>query len=63
MKTEEMILEIIKVNSHISRKELAAKIGLSDSSIKRRIERLTSDGRIKRVGPDKGGYWEVIEKR
>ena len=58
-----MILEIIKVNSHISRKELAAKIGLSDSSIKRRIERLTSDGRIKRVGPDKGGYWEVIEKR
>ena len=45
----------------ISRLELAKRLGLHDSTIKRRLESLVADGYIKRIGADKGGYWEVIK--
>jgi predicted HTH transcriptional regulator len=34
---------------------------LTDRAIKKQIEKLKASGRIKRVGPDKGGHWEVIK--
>jgi ATP-dependent DNA helicase RecG len=29
-------------------------------TIERNIEKLRDQNRIKRVGPDKGGHWEVV---
>jgi predicted HTH transcriptional regulator len=29
--------------------------------IKKNIATLQAEGKIKRVGPDKGGYWEVVD--
>ena len=58
-KQEDAILELIKGNPYISRKEISGRVGLHESSVKRRLVSLQEKGAIKRVGPDKGGYWEV----
>lgn len=58
---EEKIFRMIIENAYISRKMLSAEIGLSDSSTKRRLEKLVNEGKTRRIGPDKGGHWEVIE--
>lgn len=59
MKQEDAIIELLKGNPYISRKEISGQLGLHDSSVKRRLASLQDKGAIKRVGPDKGGYWEV----
>ena len=58
---KKQILDLIQGNPNISRLELAKRLGLHDSTIKRRLERLVADGYIKRIGADKGGYWEVVK--
>ena len=58
-KQEDAIIELLKENPHISRKEISGRLGLHDSSVKRRLASLQKKGAIKRTGPDKGGYWEV----
>lgn len=55
------ILEEIKKNPSISRDELAEKCGLTSDGIKYNIRKLREKGIIKRIGPDKGGHWEIIE--
>jgi len=57
----EKILWLINDNPEISAKELAYIINRSSRTIERAIAKLKKEGRIKRIGPDKGGYWEVIE--
>ena len=39
--------------------ELAEATGLSASGVKKNIRKLKEANRIRRVGPDKGGHWEV----
>ena len=58
-KQEHVILELIKENPYIQRKELVRYLGIHESSVKRRLDSLQEKGIIKHVGPNKGGYWEV----
>lgn len=58
---KKQILDLILENPSISRLELAKRLGLHDSTVKRRMESLVADGYIKRIGSYKGGYWEVIK--
>ena len=48
-------------NPTVTRKELSEMFDVNDSLIKRRIENMVKRNLIKRVGPNKGGYWEVIK--
>ncbi len=58
---ELQILEILRNKPKSSRRELAEQIkGVSKYSIKHYIEKLKGIGAIKRQGPDKGGFWEVL---
>ena len=59
--TTQKILEEIKKNPSISRDELAEKCGLTSDGIKYNMRKLREKGIIKRIGPDKGGHWEIIE--
>lgn len=54
------IINLIKQNNQISAKQLARKLSISDRTIERDIEKLKKQGTIKRIGSEKGGYWEVI---
>lgn len=58
-KQEDAIIELLKENPYISRKEISGRVGLHESSVKRRLASLQEKEAIKRIGPDKGGYWEV----
>lgn len=60
-KQEHVILELIKENPYIQRKELVRYLGIHESSVKRRLDSLQEKGIIKHVGPNKGGYWEIQE--
>lgn len=58
----EVIIEI-KKNPKISIKKLSRTIGINPSAVQRHMEKLKEKGVLKRIGPAKGGYWEVIENR
>lgn len=59
-KTAQKIIEAIIGNPNISIEELAIVCGLSRDGINYNIRNLKKQGIIRRVGPDKGGHWEVI---
>ncbi|MCH5217626.1 MAG: hypothetical protein J1F07_03600 [Muribaculaceae bacterium] len=40
---------------------MAAKLGMSQSAIAKNIKLLKEEGRLQRVGPDKGGYWRLLK--
>jgi len=63
VKTSVKILELVKGNSSITIPELSQLIGLSERSVERNIKNLQDSKKLKRVGPDKGGHWEVIDDK
>ena len=58
--TEERIIALIHSNAHITQKMLSEAIGLTRQYIGRCMDSLQARNIIRRVGPDKGGYWEVV---
>ena len=60
-KTTEKILNLLRRHPSITNQEMAEKIGLSVDGIYYHTKKLKENGIIRRIGPDKGGYWEVIE--
>ena len=59
--TLEQVYILIKNNPSITRKQLVEATGKVSSYIQRCINQLKETKRIQRVGPDKGGFWEIIE--
>ncbi len=55
------ILNCIKENKNITRTEIANRCGVSLETIKRDIQNLKTQNKIKRIGADKGGHWQIIE--
>ena len=43
--------------------ELSIILQLSTKAIEKQIKNLKEDGIIRRVGPDNGGHWEVIDNK
>lgn len=60
-KTRQKIIELIKGNEEISTEELAEMCGLTRDGINYQIRKLKQQGIIRRIGPDKGGHWEIVE--
>lgn len=56
------ILELMIEDPYISRADLANNVGISETSIYRNIEAMRGKY-LRRVGPDKGGFWEIILER
>ena len=40
---------------------LSQKIGVSQRSVQRDLATLSAKGFIRRIGPDKGGHWEIVK--
>ena len=60
-KTEEIILELIQKDPYITADQLGDIIGITRRAIVKQINKLKEQGRLKRIGPDKGGSWEVLK--
>ena len=58
--TEERIVALIQSNAHITQKMLSEAIGLTRQYVGRCMDSLQARKIIRRIGPDKGGHWEVV---
>jgi len=53
---------ILKANPSIAREKMANALNLTIDGIDWNVRKLKKVGKLKRIGPDKGGHWEVVEK-
>ena len=60
-KTEDRILELIQQGAEISTESLGKAIGITKRAVLKQIKKLKVRGRLRRVGPARGGHWEVLE--
>ncbi len=60
-KSSEKILQLLAKTPTLSAKQLAQQLGLSSRAIEKNIAQLKADGRLKRIGAAKGGYWQVCD--
>ena len=58
---EDAIVNLMRKNKRISIKEISSQLNIPRRTLFRIIDTLKSDGRIRRVGSEKSGTWEVIE--
>ena len=59
--TTDKIIALIKENPQHSARSIAESIGISPKGIEKQLAKLKSQGVIRRIGPDKGGSWEIIK--
>ena len=59
-KTTEKIIRLMKANPYINNKELAEVCGITEDDVYWNTKKLKKSNRIRRIGGDKGGYWEVL---
>ena len=57
-----VILEEIGKNTYITAQQLSDILGISLRKTKENLSKLKERGIIRRVGPDKGGHWEIIKE-
>jgi ATP-dependent DNA helicase RecG len=53
------LLDLLKQNPTISRKDIAGKLGINESAVQKRLDALRKKRMLHRVGPDRGGHWEI----
>lgn len=61
-KTTEKIIKILKERPYATAGQLAEELGLTIDGVDYNIRKLKKQGRIVRIGGDKGGHWEINEK-
>ena len=59
-KTVDKLLSLLKANPRLTQEGMVNALMVTRSTIQKHLENLKSAGRIRRVGPDKGGHWEVL---
>ena len=61
---QQMIVDCLQNNPSASRKELATQIGgITEDGIKYHLKKLQQKGVLVRIGADKGGHWEIVNKQ
>lgn len=58
---QEKIIQEITKNKYTTIEKLSEAVGINQANIQKNLKKLVDSGRIKRVGPDKGGHWVVID--
>ncbi len=61
-KTEERILELIVADNAISTERMGEILDISKRAVLKQTRKLQDQKRLKRIGPAKGGHWEVLKK-
>jgi len=49
----------MKQKDTISMEEMADKLNVNIKTIKRDLQKLKQKSLLRRIGPDKGGHWEI----
>lgn len=62
IETDFKIFNLLKQNPTSTREVLANSIGKTVRTVQRSLDRLVLARKIIRIGSDKSGYWEIVEK-
>ena len=60
---EKRILEIINKNKFITIPELSKTLDISTTAVENNLAKLKVKNILKRIGPDKGGHWEIVNTK
>ncbi len=60
VKSNERVIRLMVENPKITVPEIAESLGLSLAGIEKIIRTLKQQERLRRIGPDKGGHWEIV---
>lgn len=60
MKSREKILDLLRAHPEYTTAILARQVGITTKAVEKQLARLKTDGLLRRIGPDKGGKWEVL---
>lgn len=61
VKTPVRILELLYENPEMTLDDVAQVIGITARSVQRASAKLVKEGRLRYVGPSRGGHWEVLQ--
>lgn len=59
--TQEKIIKLIKENPNITQAEMSRILDITRDGISYNIKVLKEEGKIRRVGATKKGYWEILK--
>jgi ATP-dependent DNA helicase RecG len=59
-KTENQIIGLIQQDPYITTEQLGKTIGITKRAVLKQIHKLKNEGRLKRVGSNKSGQWELL---
>lgn len=60
-KSSDKILEYFRLEPSLTAKLIAERIGVSPRAVEKQIAKLQKEGRLRRVGSKKTGYWGVMD--
>ena len=60
VKTADALLELLRRNPQMTLAEVAAEVGRTVRAVEMASAKLVKAGRLRFVGPQKGGHWEVL---
>ncbi len=59
--TRDKLIEIIAQNKDVTTEQMANLLNITRRTVAKHTKKLQEKGIIRRVGPDFGGYWEIIK--
>ncbi|MBT8420332.1 MAG: putative DNA binding domain-containing protein [Gammaproteobacteria bacterium] len=60
-KTEDLILDLIRSDPAITVEQMRTALGITKRAVLKQIDRLKAQDRLRRIGPARGGHWEIPE--
>jgi len=60
-KSSEKIFALLKAEPDLSARVVAERLEITQRAVEKQIANLRRDGRLRRIGPPRGGRWEVLE--
>ena len=59
---ESKIITLLIGDKFITITDIAKRLRISTTAVEKNLAKLKEKDLLRRIGPDKGGHWEVIEK-
>ena len=59
---QKRILSIISKNPYITQKDISLLLEISLRTVERNVANLREKNKIRRIGSNKNGYWEIISR-
>ena len=53
---------MMRMNPQITKKEIAANLGLTVDGTRYHIKKMTDSGMVKYIGTSRNGYWDIPPK-